>query len=70
MYMSRFLQKIKHAVVEFGIHSSYFSDIYDTLWESFYVIMSFVKNYDLIVESFVREGCSPAERRERTDVII
>ena len=47
-------------LVAFGIHSSYFSDIYETLSESSYVIMSFVKNYDLIVEFFVREGCSLA----------
>ena len=43
--------------------------IYDTLSESFYVIMSFVKNYDLIVELSTQERWSPVKGCERTDVI-
>ena len=47
-----------------------FSDIYDTLSGSFYVIMSFVK-ITISSSSFRREkgARSPVKRRERTDVI-
>ena len=52
-------RKIKHAIIEISIHSS------KLFWYLWHFGRSFVTNYDLIVEFFVREGCSTVGQRER-----